>query len=569
MTGPAAGRGLRGMVLLVVLFGLLGPIVAGLSHTVVAAFGGLEGRAGADSWQAPWLALSAVPGLWRSVALSLWTGLAATGLSLVLALGLLGAWQVRGARMRWINLLIPLLGAPHSAVAIGLAFLIAPSGWIARLLSPWATGWVLPPDLVTVHDPYGLALIAGLTVKEFPFLLLVSAAALGQLPVRHRMATGQSLGYGRGQVWLLLVVPELYAMIRLPVYVVLAFSLSVVDMAILLGPSNPPTLAVAMTRWFLAADLALFAPASAAALMQAGLVVLAILLWAAAVRSTGLIARHHLRLGLRRVSVASLPAAAGGALLVLLGGLLSLLMLGIWSVAQGWRFPRALPEGWALSAWREGAAAWGATLAETALVAGMASSLSLLLAVLWLEGETRGNFARARWAEALIYLPLLVPQVAFLFGLHIVFLNFGVGGNRAAVVWVHAVFVFPYVMLALSDPWRGMDPRLLRTAAALGASPLRQLLTVRLPCLTGPILTALAIGFAVSVAQFLPTLFVGAGRIATLTTEAVSLASGGDRRIAGVFAVLQSVLPLAAYGLAMILPMLVFRNRRGLKGGTR
>ncbi len=31
----------------------------------------------------------------------------------------------------------PLLAVPHLATAVGLAFLIAPSGWLARLAAPW------------------------------------------------------------------------------------------------------------------------------------------------------------------------------------------------------------------------------------------------------------------------------------------------------------------------------------------------------------------------------------------------------------------------------------------------
>jgi len=37
------------------------------------------------------------------------------------------------------------------------------------------------------------------------------------------------------------------------------------------------------------------------------------------------------------------------------------------------------------------------------------------------------------------------------------------------------------------------------------------------------------VGFAVSVAQYLSTLYVGAGRLRTVTTEAVTLASGAQR----------------------------------------
>ena len=109
---------------------------------------------------------------------------------------------------------------------------------------------------------------------------------------------------------------------------------------------------------------------------------------------------------------------------------------------------------------------------------------------------------------------------------------------------------------------------MVRAAAALGAGPLRRLFAIKLPMLLGPVLTAAAIGFAVSVAQYLPTLFLGAGRIATLTTEAVTLSSGSDRRVTGVYAVLQAALPFAAYAAALLLPALLLRRRLGLAGAT-
>jgi putative thiamine transport system permease protein len=120
------------------------------------------------------------------------------------------------------------------------------------------------------------------------------------------------------------------------------------------------------------------------------------------------------------------------------------------------------------------------------------------------------------------------------------------------------------VFLSLAEPWRAMDPRLARNAAALGAGPWRVFLAVKLPVMLRPILAAAAIGFAVSAGQYLPTLFAGAGRIATLTTEAVTLAAGADRRVVGVFALAQGLMPLAVYAAAVAAPALVWRNRRGL-----
>jgi putative thiamine transport system permease protein len=89
---------------------------------------------------------------------------------------------------------------------------------------------------------------------------------------------------------------------------------------------------------------------------------------------------------------------------------------------------------------------------------------------------------------------------------------------------------------------------------------------VRLPMLLRPVLTALAVGIAVSVGQYLPTLLIGGGRIATLTTEAVALASGGDRRAIGVFAVAQTGAALVPFAAALAIPALAWRNRRGLHG---
>jgi putative thiamine transport system permease protein len=220
-----------------------------------------------------------------------------------------------------------------------------------------------------------------------------------------------------------------------------------------------------------------------------------------------------------------------------------------------------------LRAWATPEMGWGRAAIYSLGIGVTVTALSVVLAVAWLEAEDRGGMRRAAWAETLIYLPLLLPQIAFLYGLNLLFLRMGISGGLAAVIWAQGLFVFPYVMIAFSDPWRALDQRVIRTAASLGAGPNERLFRVKLPLLMGPLLTAAAIGFAVSIAQYLPTLFMGAGRIATLTTEAVTLSSGSDRRVIGTYAVLQALLPFAAYGLALLLPRILYRDRRGLRGG--
>lgn len=131
----------------------------------------------------------------------------------------------------------------------------------------------------------------------------------------------------------------------------------------------------------------------------------------------------------------------------------------------------------------------------------------------------------------MIAVPMLVPQLSILFGMQVATLYVAGDAHFFWVCWAHLFFAFPYVYLSLDGPWRSYDERLTRAALSLGKSPLNVWLRIKLPILLPAILYAWAIGISVSLAQYLPTLVLGAGRITTLTTEAVALSSGFDRRV--------------------------------------
>ncbi len=563
-----AGRGglLRSVPALTLLL-FLGPVGAGLIGTWLPAFGYLPALGGEDFNLAPWRALLAAPGLGTSLRLTLTSGLVATAFSLLLVIGFVAACHGTKLFARLRRVLAPLLAVPHLAIAIGVGFLIAPSGWAVRLVSPWATGWQTPPDLALAPDRFGLALAFALVVKEVPFLLLMTLAALDQTRARERLAVARSLGYGPVSAWLKTVLPAVYPQIRLPVYAVLAFSLSVVDMALVLAPLTPPPLAVLVLRWFNDPDLTMRFAAAAGAALQLLLVIAAIGLWRGLEALAVRLGRRWLLAGARGGDGRALRRTAGGAMAGL-GAVaaFSVLGLGLWSLARRWRYPDPLPTAWTLDNWaRQGdGLAWAA---GTTLIAGLAAALIALALVLGcLENEKRHGVtttARVLW---LLYTPLLVPQVGFLFGVQVLAVAARIDGTWLALVWSHLLFVLPYVFLTLADPYRALDQRYVRAALCLGAAPNRVFWRVKLPMLLRPVLFALAVGFAVSVAQYLPTLFAGGGRFATLTTEAVALAGGADRRVMGVYAFLQALLPLAGFTLALALPAWLFRERRALRG---
>lgn len=539
---------------------MLGPIVAGLAGTVLPAFGWFPALGGMRFGLESFVELFEQPGIGRSIGLSIWTGSIATAISLGIALGVVAA----GFGTRWMERinrgLSPLLSVPHATLAFGLVFLISPSGWLVRAISPWATGWSLPPDALIVNDPNGLAMILGLVLKETPFLFLMILAASDGLDARRHVALARTLGYRPMTAWIKTVLPRLYPRIRLPVLAVLAFSVSVVDVAIVLGPSTPAPLAPRVIQWASDPDLGRRFLAAAGALVQLGLAAFAIGAWLAAERVCAAVFRGRLSDGGRGASEAPFKAGliSTGIGLVAISGL-ALAGLVVWSVAGIWRFPDMFPNSLSFDAWVR------ADILEPLLVTAVTALASALIAagiaIGCLEHETRTGRPPSRNVAILLYLPLLVPQIAFLFGVQILLVATALDGGWAALIWAHLIFVLPYVFLSMAGPWRRLDPRWRSVARSLGHGPNRVLFRVTLPMLARPVLTAVAVGIAVSVAQYLPTVFAGAGRLTTLTTEAVALSSGGDRRVIGVHGLLQMALPLVAFVLARLAADLISAPR--------
>ncbi len=559
-------RGLLSTLPGITLALFLAPVAAGLVGTWLPAFGYFPTLGGDHFDLQAWAALFDQPGLFESLRLTLLSGILATLIAFLITVFFLAACHGGRVILAVRGLMAPLIAVPHAAVALGLAFLIAPSGWLVRLVSPWATGWDLPPDVATVQDPNALALTLGLVMKELPFLLLMTLAALEQTRADERLAVARSLGYGPVVAWLKAVLPAVYRQIRLPIYAVLAFSLSVVDMALILAPLSPPPLAVQVLRWFNDPDLSMRFVAAAGACLQLLIVVGAIGLWRLGEVVAVLLGRAWIAGGRRGGDGRIVRALAGGLLqaIVVLAAA-GLIAMALWSVTWRWPYPDALPATVSLKTWARQApdvlSITGTTLATGLIAAGIA--LALVLGCL--ENEQRRGLTLSNRALWLLYAPLLVPQVAFLFGTQVLAIQIGIDATWIALVWSHLLFVLPYVFLTLADPYRALDERYARTAFCLGARPNRVFWQVKLPMLLRPVLFALAVGFAVSVTQYLPTLFAGGGRFVTLTTEAVGLSAGGDRRVMGVFAFLQALLPLVAFAAALALPKPLGRRRAPLE----
>ena len=511
-----------------------------------------------------WADMVAQPQLVAAMGLSVFTGISAFALALSGTSVCLAASYGSSQWPRVLRSLPSMLALPHAAFAIGLVLLVAPSGWLVRLgaalLSP-INQWLglaldAPPPWQSSQDPWGLGLIAVLAFKEIPFLLWAASAQLARADLARRlkmeMQVAQSLGYSPRSAWWRVVWPQLLPRLQAPLLAVLVYSMTVVDVALVAGPAAPPSFAVIVWQWLQDPDPARNAMGAAGAWLLTGLVALV------AVASMALHALWRRRARARWTrGIAAIAMAVpkrgdrhGPVLSWLLtmayAAVAAALVFG--SAMGAWLFPALLPQSWTIQAWQAVLQSTGVVWTTLALAAA-SSAAALLWCVAWLECAPLAWQARM---QTLWYLPLLLPAVLWTLGLHQLTLVWGLDGSATGLWLAHTLCVLPYVLLTLQGPYGDFDPRLQTVAASLGRSHMAYLWRIKWPLLRAPLATSLAVGFAVSVAQYLPTLYVGAGRFATVSTEAVALASGGQRSLMAAFALLLWALPALVFGMAAV-----------------
>ena len=124
-----------------------------------------------------------------------------------------------------------------------------------------------------------------------------------------------------------------------------------------------------------------------------------------------------------------------------------------------------------------------------------------------------------RLVDTLAMVPLAVSGVVFGIGL-LRGLVFGIplpGGWRfqvtgaVAIVVAHAVAAYPFVTRNVSPLLTALDPALIESARALGASRVRALLDIELPLVANGIVAGAAFAFAISIGEFSSTVILASG----------------------------------------------------------
>ncbi|WP_226989060.1 ABC transporter permease family protein [Paraglaciecola arctica] len=521
------------LVFLISLLPILG-IVVGLWPPEQVTFADLK----------PFLAYQ---GLSVSIFMTLFSAIFSTLVSLYIAFMVYSQYHLSQRLQSFEKYLAPLLSLPHLAIALGLVFLFSDGSL-----------FFVDPGL----PRKGLStLILAIVIKEVPFFLLIFSAIGRQLPIKYWLLQGKALGYQDYRCWWFLVFPPLLKQSRLALLAAAAYTLSVVDVSLLVGPNIPELFAVSVYRWqtsFAAGDQALAFWANVMLVIL--LAVTVFILYAHEKLAHGAcksLATQGSRFYLGKINpifTAWLPML----------GLLTAMMVvvfALWSFGFNWHSDSLVLTQLTTKLWQDEWLFFSLPLQNSLLIGFFAGLLGVALALLALELQRqKGKY----WPDYYWLLAIILPQLSMVLGWQIMHIWSQGGYHSGWIVLSHLPFTFAYAYLVLKGPFLNVEPRYELLAASFGYSSWQSWWQVRFRLLLPAVFTAFAIAFSVSISQYIPTLMMGAGRVTTITTEAVAIGTGTQQDLIALYVLLQSILPFMAFFVAALLA----RRFRGSMGGN-
>lgn len=141
------------------------------------------------------------------------------------------------------------------------------------------------------------------------------------------------------------------------------------------------------------------------------------------------------------------------------------------------------------------------------IVAALSTLMATVLGTMLALALSRYRFRGAGGVGLLLVLPLATPEVVLGSSLLSLFLTLNVPTGFATIVIAHVMFSVSYVAFTVRARLRGFDWSLEEAAMDLGARPWRVFRTVTLPLIAPGIVAAAMLAFALSLDDFVITLF--------------------------------------------------------------
>jgi putative spermidine/putrescine transport system permease protein len=123
----------------------------------------------------------------------------------------------------------------------------------------------------------------------------------------------------------------------------------------------------------------------------------------------------------------------------------------------------------------------------------------------------RYRFHGRRLAEALLTLPIILPQIVIGIGMLIFFSRYGTLSSIQQLIIAHAIVIVPFVTRIMVASFEGIDRGLEEAAQVFGASGPGAVFRITLPLARLGVLAAAGMAFIISFTQFTVSLFIFSG----------------------------------------------------------
>ncbi len=186
-------------------------------------------------------------------------------------------------------------------------------------------------------------------------------------------------------------------------------------------------------------------------------------------------------------------------------------------------------------------------------VALLAAGLSTVIGTATALALARFRFVGRRFYQALLLLPMLVPDIVLGIALLIFFVGAGIELGLLTIVIGHVTFLSSYVFVVVSARLAGMDTTLEQASADLGAGPITTFRRITLPQIMPGVVGGFLLAFIISLDDVVITYFIAGVGSQTLPLFVLAMMRRGLRPQITALAVLILLFSFAVASIGLFL----------------
>lgn len=250
--------------------------------------------------------------------------------------------------------------------------------------------------------------------------------------------------------------------------------------------------------------------------------------------------------------------------LIAVCALFPLVILILYGIAPGWKYPELLPSEFNLRAmdylWTQRVSLAGHLLSSLGYSL-LTALLTFVLCIVPAHLFARRSFPGKSLLEGILLAPALVPAMTFSMGVHYIFIKVGLADTFPGIVLILTVFSYPYMLRALTAGYQAFGEEYELCADNLGAGPLQRLLSVELPLLIPSAVAGGSVVFLVAFSEYFLVFLIGGGAVDSFTGHLFPYLASSDRSTGSLMTLIFLCVPILLFFLMEMVIALAYRKR--------